>query len=141
MVRRERVGEVGVDHGGVAIVDPEFVGISDLDQEKIMDARVGTDLDCETAETVGVFVATGLGDGVYPVYADVVDVPGAGRRVARIVIDCLGVEEESGELRELLGESVAALREQGGWRVRLPFEVGAPDDDVRRRALGEDVAR
>jgi len=143
MSRRERVGSVYVDHGGVAIVDPQFVDLSDRDGEAVIGASVGATLDCgedlpEGIDHVGAFVASGLGDGRYPVYADLVDVPSAGQRVARIVIDCLGVEDESGDLREQLSENVEHLREQTGWSVRLPFEDGAPDDDVRRRALGEE---
>ncbi|MGO8906625.1 MAG: hypothetical protein ACLQMH_13520 [Solirubrobacteraceae bacterium] len=141
MVRRERIGEVFIDHGGVAIVDPEYVELSDQDREAIMGADAGVPLDCDEENLpesghVGAYLTTGLGDGRYPIYADVVDVPGAGQRVARIVIDCLGAEPESDDLRERLAESVVRLRDSG-LNVRLPFGDGAVDDDVRRRAMGE----
>jgi hypothetical protein len=83
-----------------------------------------------------VYVPTGLGDGRFPIYADTIEVPGAGTRVARIVIDCLGVEDESDELRDRLIAATGQLREQTRWPVRLPYDK-AVDDDVRRRALGE----
>jgi len=134
---------VYVDHGGIAVVDPLFAVLSDRDREAILDAGPACQLDCDEANLpegghMGVYVATGLGDGTYPVYADTVDVPSAGKRVARIVIDCLGVENESNDLREQLAGNVEHLREQTGWSVRLPFEDGAADEDVRRRALGEE---
>ncbi|HXW58289.1 MAG TPA: hypothetical protein VEJ23_02295 [Solirubrobacteraceae bacterium] len=141
---RELAGQVYIDHGGVALVDPLYAELSDADREAILTADPAVRLDCDEENLpeggLGLYVATGLGDGSYPVYADVIDVPSAGKRVARIVIDCLGTEDESDELRERLAENTRRLREQTGWNVRLPFETGAADDDVRRRALGEEPA-
>jgi hypothetical protein len=139
-VRRELVGQVYVDHGGVVVVDPLYADLSDTDRDALVDpapdAGAGAQLDCGEENLpgsghVGVFIPTGLGDGEYPVYAELIDVPGAGERVARIVIDCLGVEDESGDLRERLSGAVGAMRAQtaGGWDVRLPY------DD--REVLGE----
>jgi hypothetical protein len=142
MVTRKLVGHALVDHGGVCVVDPEYTTITDEDNEAICEAGPeGVGLECGEeglAETdhVGVYVPTGLGDGCFPIYADTIEVPGAGTRVARIVIDCLGVEDESDELRDRLIGATGQLRERTRWPVRLPYDRAA-DDDVRRRALGE----
>ncbi|HZO77793.1 MAG TPA: hypothetical protein VFB39_07090 [Solirubrobacteraceae bacterium] len=110
-MRREFVGNVLVDHGGIALVDPLYVDTTDEDVEGFCEARVGSPLTCHEDEVVGAYVATGLGDNEYPIYADVVEVPGAGERVARITIDCLGVEPESDDLRGRLVGAVSALAE------------------------------
>lgn len=148
-LRREYVGRVWVDHGGVAVVDPMYTDITDTDQQGIIGAEVGAPVDCGEDnfppgfDHIGVYVTTGLGDGHYPVYADVIAVPGAGTRVARIVIDCLGTEPEaeSEDLRQEMIDTVANVREQtrGGIDVKLPYDKSrAVDDEIRRRALGED---
>jgi hypothetical protein len=132
-VRRELVGQVYVDHGGVVVLDPVYADLSDGDRDALVDpapdAGAGAQLGCGEENLpesghMGVFVSTGLGDGEYPVYAELIDVPGAGERVARIVVDCLGVEDESGELRERLSGAAEAMREQtaGGLDVRLPHD-------------------
>jgi hypothetical protein len=113
-MRREYVGHVYVDHGGVAVVDPMYVELSEGDSERILGASPGAPLDCaednlpKGFDHMGVYVTTGLGDGHYPIYADVVEVPGGGTRVARIVIDCLGTEAEtqSDDLREEMVDAV-----------------------------------
>src|SRR5262249_48624356 len=132
---RELVGHATVDHGGLVVIDPEYVDISVEDGKRIMRAEAGCHLDCEENEfgPVGAYVTSGLGDGRYPISAGVVEVPGAGKRVARLVVDFLGVEPESHELRGRLVATVDQLNAGTGWKVRLPF--GAVDDDVRRRAL------
>jgi len=149
-MRREYVGHVYVDHGGVAVVDPMYVELSEGDSERILGASPGAPLDCaednlpKGFDHMGVYVTTGLGDGHYPIYADVVEVPGGGTRVARIVIDCLGTEAEtqSDDLREEMVDAVDNLREQTGGviDVKLPYDERQDpiDDEVRRRALGED---
>lgn len=112
-MRREFVGHVWIDHGGVALVDPEFVDGSDDDVDRFCGVGAGSTLNCGEDVDVGVYVATGFGDGHYPVYADVREVPGAGERVARIVIDCLGVEPGSDDLRGQLVTAVSVLRDAG----------------------------
>jgi hypothetical protein len=150
-VKRECVGHVCVDHGGVVVLDPMYAELSDEDTERTCDAEVGVTLDCgddnmpEGIDHIGVYVSTGFGDGRYPIYADVMTVPGGGTRVARIVIDCLGLESdpESDDLREHMVDAVRGLREQtgGGIDVKLPYdESRAVDDDIRRRALDEPEA-
>ena len=139
-MRREFVGRVLVDHGGVAIVDQLYVEISEADEQRIGGGGISATLDCDDDnlpdgfDGVGVFVATALGDGRYPVYADLVEVPGAGERVARIIIDCLGTEPEapSDELRAELVDAVGDLREQtgGAFDVRLPYDEARVVADV-----------
>jgi hypothetical protein len=126
-----------------------YADLSDADRGRLIDAGIGARMDCdddnlpEGIDHAGVFVTTGLGDGRYPVYADVMELPGGGTRVACIIVDCLGTEPEtpSDNLRESMVDAVEGLREQtqGGIDVRLPYdESQAIDDEVRRRALGEE---
>ncbi len=99
---RELVGHVSVDTGGLVVLDQIHAKLSDEDHQRIMASDVpGTTVDCgdkglhPRAGQIGAFVHTGIGDGRYPVYAEVADVPWWGRRVVRIVIDCsLGIEDE-----------------------------------------------
>jgi len=148
-MRREFVGHVFVDHGGVVVLDPEYAELSDGDRDRVIDASTGATLDCDDdnlppgMDHIGVFVSTGLGDGRYPVYADLIELPGAGTRVARIVIDCLGTEPEtqSDDLRAEMIDAADLLR-QHGIDVALPYDEHqhqGVDDDVRRRALGDDA--
>jgi hypothetical protein len=139
-VVRQLVGHVPVDHGGVTILDPLYAEIDEDDNERICSSgHQGARLECAEGQDVGVYVATGLGDGRYPVFADIIEVPGAGKRVARIVVDCLGVEDEpaSADLRGWLTASLDQLNAQTGWSVHLPGGRGGVEDDVRARALGE----
>jgi hypothetical protein len=149
MMKREFVGHVFVDHGGVVVLDPMYADLSDEDRERVIGASVaGARLDCnddnlpDGLDHIGAYVPTGLGDGHYPIYADVMEVPGGGTRVARIVIDCLGTEPEtqSDDLREATIDVVTDVREQTGCGidVKLPYdERTVVDDEIRRRAWGE----
>jgi hypothetical protein len=132
---REHIGHVFVDHGSVVVLDPMYADVSDKDQERFLEAleeRAGVRIDCdedlpEGIDHIGVWIGTGIGDGRYPVYADLIEVPGAGGwRVARIVIDCLGMEDEpqSAMLREDLIEAVGQVREQTGGALdaKLPYD-------------------
>ena len=147
--KREYIGNVFVDHGSVVVLDPMYADVSEKDQERFLEARTGAKIDCdddnmpEGTDHIGVWVSTGMGDGRYPVYADLIEVPGAGGwRVARIVIDCLGMEDEpqSAMLREDLIDAVGQVREQTGGALdaKLPYDKSrAVEEDVRRRALDE----
>jgi hypothetical protein len=148
-LRREYIGHVYVDHGGVVVIDPEYVDLSDADRDRMVGAGSGAPMDCDEEnlppgfDHMGVYAPTGLGDGHYPVYADLMDVPGAGTRTARIIIDCLGTEpdQQSDDLRETMVEATDFLRDTTGGSidVRLPYdEDETVDEEVRRRALGED---
>jgi hypothetical protein len=114
-LHRELAGRVFVDHGGIAIVDRQYVTITDSDEDRILDANPTCGLDCgdepvpPTNEFVGVWSATGVGDGRYPVYVDLIDTPDSGIQVARIVIDCLGTEPDpaSADLRGKLFDIAA----------------------------------
>ncbi len=146
--KREYIGNVFVDHGSVVVLDPMYADVSEKDEERFLAADSGAKIDCddddmpEGTDHIGVWVGTGMGDGRYPVYADLIEVPGAGGwRVARIVIDCLGMEDEpqSAMLREDLIDAVGQVREQTGGALdaKLPYDKSrAVEEDVRRRALG-----
>jgi len=82
--KREYIGNVFVDHGSVVVLDPMYADVSEKDQERFLEARTGAKIDCdddnmpEGTDHIGVWVSTGMGDGRYPVYADLIEVPGAG---------------------------------------------------------------
>lgn len=135
--RREFVGHAWVDHGGVVVADPMYADLSDADQERVLGAAVGATLDCDDGDLpngmdhVAVFVPTGLGDGRYPVYVDLTELPGGGTRVARIIVDCLGTEPEtqSDDLRQELVDVLAEMRDRGGFDVKLPYDERQTVDD------------
>ena len=45
-------------------------------------------------EGLGVCVSTGVGDGLYPVYANIEEVPGWGNRVTSVRIEFIGDEDD-----------------------------------------------
>jgi len=97
---KEKVGVVGVDAGIVWLGDPCYIM-----HKKKLPKTVGKDWEefCNILggeypvrkqfnyelghPGLGVVVGSGIGDGVYPVYADVEEVPGWGKRVTKVWID------------------------------------------------------
>lgn len=76
-----RLGEVATDTGWIVVVDPCRVD----EASGLMTAAART-----SAFTFpgGVATRAGIGDGIYPVTAEIVDMgPDLGERVARVVID------------------------------------------------------
>lgn len=104
---RHLVGHFGVDSGQVIIVDPCYLGEWTDNAVGVEDMTPGENLDfsymgaCNASlsengfgelhhgavNQYAVVSTTGIGDGVYPVYADVENVGGWGERVVRLVID------------------------------------------------------
>lgn len=102
----KQIGEVGVDTGRVFIGDPAYLVVnedvnSDLDHQILSKEDGAHDAwamsnpqDPYTHEAVfakghtgaGVSLSTGLGDGVYPVFATYADTEGWGRRIVRAEI-------------------------------------------------------
>jgi hypothetical protein len=108
---RELVGHVRVDTLGLAIID--HVHVHDDTGERIGDELIygrlegpGFEVRNEHDAPIAVWSFTGVGDGTYPVYADIWDTPAFGRLVARIVIDCMGVEDDSDDVRRYLRDVV-----------------------------------
>jgi hypothetical protein len=99
----------------------------------VINAAPGATLTCgderlpPESDHIGVWVATGLGDGQYPVYADMLDLPGGGLRVARIVIDCLGTEpqRQSDDLRSELTDVLSGPAGCRDGRCRAPVRRGS----------------
>jgi hypothetical protein len=84
------LGECGVDTGQLVIIDPSYIAQGLFDET--------TQRECDTIKGSGkpggsvlrdlaVVTLTGIGDGSYPVYATVEEIPGWGERVTRIEID------------------------------------------------------
>jgi hypothetical protein len=87
---RLKIGEVGVDSGTLLIGDPCYC--FDGDDLDAAFSVIGAGLHGEAVlpRGIGVISSTGYGDGVYPVYVETVaDNWGPGRRVARIIVECI----------------------------------------------------
>ena len=89
-VERIKIGECGVDSGTLMIGDPCYC-FDDEDRDAVF-SEIGTGL-FGTAHLpfgTGVVASTGYGDGVYEVFVETVeDDWGPGRRVARIIVECI----------------------------------------------------
>lgn len=99
---RQFLGHFAVDSGQAIVGDPGtmdfWIKTSVFDPEDNGElsyngasgatlARMGGELEFPTgAPSAAVAFRTGLGDGVYPVFATIVDVPGWGKRVGKIEI-------------------------------------------------------
>ena len=93
----KKVGSVSVDSGQVLLVDPCYLD-QDFDSlyQQACDHRI-TGSAVEYRRTVGPFpvlgmamatcVASGVGDGQYPVYAQVFDAEDWGYRIGAVMID------------------------------------------------------
>ena len=89
-VERIKIGSVGVDSGTLLIGDPCYC-FADDDLGAAF-SGIGTGLHGEAVLPggMGVISSTGYGDGVYPVYVETIeDDWGPGRRVARIIVECI----------------------------------------------------
>jgi hypothetical protein len=107
MRNKHLIGHFGVDSGQVMIVDPcyldkwedtgpgelEFTPGKNLDfsyngacNASLSDKGFG-ELHHGAISQYAVVSTTGIGDGVYPVYAEVENIGGWGERVVRLVID------------------------------------------------------
>ena len=118
MTKRELIGRFGVDSGQVIIVDPCYLdkwtdtstGDLDFTPGKNMDFSYNGACNASLSDKgfgelhhgaiseYAVVSTTGIGDGVYPVYAEVEDIGGWGERVVRLVVDFsdhpfLGIDE------------------------------------------------
>lgn len=107
-----RLGEVGVDSGQLMICDPCYIDSEWKQQEEdprphIEKGSFSYEGICETIGDFGgqlnyklghpgvaVAFRTGLGDGDYPVYAEIADIPDWGERVVRVWVDFFSNDEE-----------------------------------------------
>lgn len=113
----KQIGFVAVDSGQIVITDPanlsfwkdngfgESETIGEYSYGGACDLTLADDFDGQLvfeSGTAGAGVAsrTGLGDGLYPVYATIVDLPDWGKRVSKIeivFIDEFDLDGEDGE--------------------------------------------
>lgn len=89
--RLVKIGVVGVDSGQVVITDPAYIGSSLPSYEKISSISLANknQLKNKLGIKVAVVSETGMGDGVYPVYAvkgKVKGLPEAGERVKSLIV-------------------------------------------------------
>jgi hypothetical protein len=124
----KKIGIVGVDSGMLMVCDPcyvegeweseEFVPGSKVKHSfsynaccvKTVDGRQFGQLNYKLGHAgVGVVFSSGVGDGVYPVYARVEDVKGWGKRVVEVRID-MGL---TGAQRQLFDELKKKSRKGG----------------------------
>jgi hypothetical protein len=102
-----------VETAGLAIMDlihvHEVTG-SEIN-DKLHDGLEGMGLEVRNQHDapIAVWSCTGVGNGRYPVYADTFDTPVFGKQVARIVVDCMGVEPESDDVRRYFTDTVFPL--------------------------------
>lgn len=118
-----KIGEVGVDSGQLMLCDPCYiksewsersfdtldVDMNDPAQKSQFDGEFSYVGCCVSRQVegvagqlnyrrghagVGVVTNTGLGDGCYPVYAEIQDMGTWGRRVVKIWVDFIGEEEQ-----------------------------------------------
>ena len=105
----KHVGNISVDAGLCWLGDPcYFIQSLNLPQE-ITDwvsfvEAIGTSRPTAHAfkhtsgvEGLGVCVSTGVGDGLYPVYANIEEVPGWGERVTSVRIEFIEGEDDDDE--------------------------------------------
>ncbi|KKM60572.1 hypothetical protein LCGC14_1540580 [marine sediment metagenome] len=118
-----QIGEVGVDSGQLMLCDPSYIGsqwserdwedmdvnLNEPSQESQFDGEFSYVGCCVSRQVegmagqlnyrlghagAGVVTNTGLGDGCYPVYAEIEDMGTWGRRVVKIWVDFMGEEDE-----------------------------------------------
>lgn len=89
----EFIGQVAVDTGTIIIADP--CNAKDITVDTIIEAEEKGSTG-QIGEFAGVFTSTGLGDGIYDVYALHTETP-FGKRVAEVHIVFLYDEEEETE--------------------------------------------
>lgn len=92
MAKTEKIliGNVGVDSGNVAIVDPCYViGNKDYDYDRFCEERNNEntqDIVFSGMAGNGIVSSSGFGDGSYPVYAEISDEGEWGKRVKSLTI-------------------------------------------------------
>jgi hypothetical protein len=105
MRRREYAGSVWVDHGRVVVCDPVYVDVSEADEKKLPDGGDCLRLDLGDTERPGrpphlaVAVASGFGDGYFPVIVEYAEVDGE-EFVSKLVVDFL--VEHDDEIEDVL---------------------------------------
>lgn len=100
-----KIGYIGVDAGMVVIADPSYITEDDVLNNIYRNTHEEGD---KVDSRDFVAVRSGLGDGVYPVYACYVDVPGWGRRVAEVRIVFIENADESAAFMDAVAGRVKA---------------------------------
>jgi len=89
--RFKRIGVIGVDSGQVVVTDPSYIGakngIPSYDNISKVSLAGKNQLKNKTGIKLAVVSSSGLGDGVYPVYAVTGKAGKFGDRVKALVVD------------------------------------------------------
>lgn len=91
-MRKKLIGKVGVDSGKIIITDPVRINqnLVDETQKSIYENgdQLYDQLDYNTGHPgLAVIFSSGLGDGVYNVYATFEDIPDWGERITKVEIE------------------------------------------------------
>jgi len=99
-MEKKLIGRVGVDSGRLMVSDPCYAEkIKCVSVQKVFENIHENDGAASLhykggSEGLGVVFSSGMGDGLYDVYAYYTDVPGMGRRIAKVEID-FGLEGDA----------------------------------------------
>jgi len=80
-----KIGEVGVDSGTILVTDPCYIK-DDYNYEEVVKPVLDENLYGQTNGGLSLITTSGLGDGCYPVYANIIEDETWGRRVESIMI-------------------------------------------------------
>jgi hypothetical protein len=100
MTDRRKIGEVGVDSGTLMIIDPCYIDdaesaerlSSDRIQDLVDEVQAGT-----VAGGLGLIFRSGLGDGIYEVFATYTNNTIFGERIAKVEIILIEEEDREGD--------------------------------------------
>jgi hypothetical protein len=103
--RLKRIGIIGVDSGQVIVTDPAYIGKASgiPSYDKITEANLAGETQLKNRKGINLAVvsSSGLGDGVYPVYAVTGKADRFGERVKALVVD-FEVEKKIPFMKKLL---------------------------------------
>lgn len=131
---RFQIGSCGVDSGQIMIVDPCYVidgRFSEQQYDECCAVTCGEESAGQIMNAMAVVSSTGIGDGYYPVYATVDNIPGWGERITKLEIDftdhiLLGHDEE--EECQRCGEVLSSAEEEYCWRCEEHLEGKEQED-------------
>lgn len=127
------IGHCGVDSGQIMIVDPCYVidnKFSEGEYDECCEVTCGDDRAGGILRGLAVVSSSGIGDGNYPVYATIEEVPGWGERVTSLTIDFkdhILIDEE--EECQRCGNALEGSDSEYCWRCEEVADEEDDDDD------------